>query len=114
MLINTPMIAYPHSATVENRTGETFDESGAIVEEVKDRFSIRCFVDTPNSGRESNIIPNGKAENTYSFLVITPFHEKISETSVIVFNGRRLHIAWIANAASADSLLSLYCTEVIR
>lgn len=111
MFIQPSMLSLPHEIIIENEAGQTFDEAGSIIDRLTDRFRARAFVDAASSGREGNVIPNGKAENTYSFLVLTPSDERIRETSKIRFKEKALHVEWISDNGA---LMSVYCVEVIR
>lgn len=112
-MLTPSMHTFPHVVTVENPGSVLYDEAGGIIEGEPTSFDWPAFVD-PAGGGERGVIPNGAAENTYSFSVFMPYTDTIHEQSTLIFEGRPLEIAFIADQGSARSVMIAYCTEVRR
>lgn len=114
MIMKPPaLMSWPHTVSIRPPDVTVFDESGAAISQEAEPFTWPAYVD-PAGGGERGVIPNGAAENTYSFSVFMPYTDRITEAAVLEYEGRPLHIAYIQDQGNAKSVMVAYCTEVRR
>lgn len=114
MWAKTAIISFPDEILVENVTAQDFDESGDLLSETTDvPFSAPALVDL-SGGREYSIGSTGKQSHTYSAAIYTPYDERITGKSVIIWDGRRFEATIPTGQGTQKQVMVVLATEVKR